>query len=344
MSVSDSGWLVFHADDLGLAFGFNEAIRAAHLGGNVTSTCLQTAGIAYRHALEEVLPECPQLGVGVHVNLVECRSILAPGVIPDLVDADGVFRGYRPLLAATWNRRIRQQVRDEARAQIDLALEDGVVVDHLNSHRHAHMLPGLFETFCELAAAFSIPFIRLLGERFHRPRPLSGGAYYLHEANWAKMGLMNALARRNRRRLSQFDLCCNDAFVGLSYTGRGTERALMAALEANTPPRDGPSGARDCTSLTRKNASRTRGDATERLVIEALVHLARSGDPRDGALPPGVAAYCNDPARSAEQAAAESVELRRWIEDRGLRLTNYGALAARRGPVSVPRWPTVRVA
>ena len=55
----------------------NEGIRDAHLHGLVTSTCLQSVGFAYDHAVREVLPTCPSLGVGIHLNLVECRPWFA---------------------------------------------------------------------------------------------------------------------------------------------------------------------------------------------------------------------------------------------------------------------------
>lgn len=290
--------LIFHADDLGFTFGFTDAIHRAHKHGNVTSTCIQVAGAAYDYARQEILPDCPDLGLGVHLNLVECRPRLAPHIIPDLVDADGCFRGYRPLLRAAASRRLRSQALDECRAQIEKALDDGLRIDHLNSHRHTHMLPWLFDGVCELADRFGIPFVRMASERFHLPRPIRSGRYLGRDANWAKQGLMNLFAARNRRRLGR--IRCNDRFVGLSFTGHGSVESIQSALRANDAP-----------------------------LVEVLLHPSIRHHPRDRhGLPESVQRYCNAPARDAEMSAALSTTLRNQIERMGYELTNYRRLAA----------------
>lgn len=279
--------LILHADDLGFTHGFNDAIRDAHQRGALTSTCLQVTGFAYQEAVREVLPACPNLGVGIHLNLVECRSILPHRLIPALTHADGTFRGYGPLLRGMWDNSIRLQMREECRAQIEKALEDGVAPDHLNSHRHAHMLPGFFEIACELAAEFEIPVVRIVEERIHRPRPMRGGGYLLRDANAAKMVLMNWLARRNRPKLTSFGLRASNAFVGLSYTAYGSREALSAAITANGRP------------------AGWAGDWT----IEALFHLCTPRHPGDAriAMPKTVLKYCNSAWRDREMQALRAV-------------------------------------
>ena len=66
--------LVFHADDLGLSHSFNVGIRDCYKEGILKSTCLRTNGPAWQEAVNEILPECEGIGLGVHLNLVEGKS------------------------------------------------------------------------------------------------------------------------------------------------------------------------------------------------------------------------------------------------------------------------------
>ncbi len=299
--------LVLHADDLGFTFGFTDAIHQAHKRGNLTSTCLQVNGIAYEHARRDVLPDCPELGVGVHLNVVECRSCLGARLIPALVDVDGHFRGYGPILRASISRHVRRQILEEFRAQIERALADGLELDHVNSHRHVHMLPWLFDGVCDLAGRFGIPFVRLTSERFHRPQPSGRGRYLSRDGNWAKLALMSLMAVPNRRRLERHGVRSNDGFVGLSFTGHGSAEAIRRGLAANPGS-----------------------------IVEVLIHPSVRRHPADvGRLPATVQRYCDAPARGVEFQAACSPGLRREIEQLGYRLTSYRRIAeGRRAEVS----------
>src|SRR5262249_61201648 len=82
--------LVVPADDLGLSFEVIEAVRRAPRRGILTCASLMVgapaAGDAVAMAKAEGLP------VGLHLTLVDGRSVLPPARIPDLVDARSAFR------------------------------------------------------------------------------------------------------------------------------------------------------------------------------------------------------------------------------------------------------------
>ncbi|MCZ6816375.1 MAG: ChbG/HpnK family deacetylase [Planctomycetota bacterium] len=293
--------LVFHADDLGFTHGFTDAIHRAHRHGNVTSTSIQSIGIAYDYARRNVLPDCPGLGIGVHLNVVECRGLRPARRQSDLVDADGCFRGYGPLLRAALSRRIRQQIVDECTAQIEKAASDGIAIDHLNSHRHVHMLPWLFDPICEHADRYGIPFIRVVRERFHSFGTRSGIARLLRDCNVAKQSVMSACAARASSRLRHHDVRANQRFIGISFTGFGSESAITAALAANRAE-----------------------------TVELLLHpCVRRHSLDHGRLSPSIRRYCDAPSRAIELAAACSMALAKKIRDMGFATTNYAALADR---------------
>ena len=69
--MSNSSKVIFHGDDLGLTLGFNHAIKETHNNGLLTSTSIRANGLAFEDAIKNVVKTCPNLSVGVHLNLVE---------------------------------------------------------------------------------------------------------------------------------------------------------------------------------------------------------------------------------------------------------------------------------
>src|SRR5262249_56831666 len=84
--------VVVTADDFGLAREVNEAVEAAHRDGILTAASLMVAGPAAQDAIARAR-RLPRLHVGLHLVLVEGRPVLPAQDLPDLVDADGRFRG-----------------------------------------------------------------------------------------------------------------------------------------------------------------------------------------------------------------------------------------------------------
>ena len=71
MSVQRDKNLIIEADELGLTESFNQGILHGYKEGILQSACLRTNGSAFYNAINYVIPECPNLGIGLHLNLVE---------------------------------------------------------------------------------------------------------------------------------------------------------------------------------------------------------------------------------------------------------------------------------
>ena len=82
--------LIVTGDDFGLAVPVNEAIEEAHRHGILTAASLMVGAEAAADAVERAR-RLPSLRVGLHLVLVEGRSVLPPEAIPDLVDRHGEF-------------------------------------------------------------------------------------------------------------------------------------------------------------------------------------------------------------------------------------------------------------
>ena len=118
----------------------------AFQNGIVTSTSLLVTGSAFEDAVV-LARQNPKLDVGLHLTLVEERSVLGPDVLPTLVDETGRF----PRTSAEFIRRAILggidwlEVEREIAAQIALFQETGLRLSHVDSHQHLHMFPPVFQ-------------------------------------------------------------------------------------------------------------------------------------------------------------------------------------------------------
>jgi hopanoid biosynthesis associated protein HpnK len=153
--------LLVNADDFGLSKAINAGILRAHTEGIVTSTSIVAAGEAFDEAVEQA-PSHPKLGVGVHLTLVEERSVSLPSHVPTLAP-DGLLPGtYGRLVKGVATRAIRKRdIEYEFRAQIEKCLAAGLTLTHLDSHQHTHTLPSLFPVVLKLGNEYGLRGIRI---------------------------------------------------------------------------------------------------------------------------------------------------------------------------------------
>ncbi len=278
--------VILEADDLGLMYAFNEGIRLAHREGCLTSTCLRANGYAYEHAIDVVVPSCPQLGLGVHLSLNEGPPVSPRARVPLLLDRGGHLRaGFSWLMRLARTVEGRDQIERELRAQIERILGDGLAIDHLNSHKHVHMIPEIFGITCGLAREYEIPCVRLTREPAHRAPGLRRRIEPFLNANRIKHALLNRFATRNAAIAAEYGVLTTDAFVGVTYTGGMSLDTIATGLEA-------------C------------GEGC----VEVLLHPAVGPDPRDaGHTSPFYAWYIPDPARAEELRTLTWGALPDWL-------------------------------
>lgn len=292
--------IIVEADDLGLLYAFNEGIRAAFAEGVLTSTCLRANGYAYEHAVREVLPACPGLGVGVHLCLNEAAPSAAARDVPALVDGAGNLRGgYVWLLRLARSRAGLAQIEREFRAQIERVLRDGVRIDHLNSHQHVHMIPPIFRLACRLAREYAIPCVRLARELPYSAGGLRRWVQPYANSNIVKHALLNRFARINENAARKFGLPTTDYFVGVKYTAHMSLPAVLAGLRAL------PYGS-----------------------VEVLLHPAIGPDPRDTHYPSReLERYVAAPQRAIELHSLRARELSEFLRQENWVMTDFAAWA-----------------
>lgn len=293
-------FVIIEADDLGLLYAFNEGIRTAYADGLLTSTCIRANGYAYEHALAEVLPACPGIGVGIHLCLNEASPVSPPDRVPLLLNRDGRLRpGYLWLMRAARTISGARQIERELRAQIEKVLAGGVVVDHLNSHQHVHMIPSIFRLTCRLAREYGVPCVRLVRELPYSAGGIRKRVQPFTNSNFVKHKLLNAFARANESSARRFGIPTTDYFIGVSYTAHMNLSTIRDGLRAS------PYGS-----------------------VEVLLHPAIGPDPRDAGCPdPALKQYVSAPQRAVELAALRVPELAEFLERETWMATNFSTWA-----------------
>jgi hopanoid biosynthesis associated protein HpnK len=221
--------IVVTADDFGLAPAVNEAVELAHSQGILRCASLMVGAEAAADAVLRA-KRLPDLGVGLHVVLVDGRPLLPRDAVPDLVDADGNFgrRMGRAGMRFFFLPRVRRQLAAEIRAQFEAFQATGLPLDHVNAHKHMHLHPTVLGMILRIGRAYGLRAVRLPHEPLsaalclHRGDPIRRLGWSLFIAPW--MALL-------RRRLHHAGVRCNDFVFGLSATGAMTEETLLRILQ-----------------------------------------------------------------------------------------------------------------
>ena len=204
--------LIISADDFGLTASVNDAVEIAHRDGLLVAASLMVAEPLAAEAVEKARAS-PSLKVGLHLVLVEGRSVLPQAEIPGLVDAYGRFSGNQVALGFRYFFKpgIRAQLAREIRAQYTAFAATGLPLDHVNAHKHMHLHPTVARLAIRIGREFGLKAIRIPQER--------GGNVFL--------GLWCMVLRRLARRAG---LATNDQVVGLSQSGHFDEAAFLQSL------------------------------------------------------------------------------------------------------------------
>jgi chitin disaccharide deacetylase len=217
-------FLIVTADDFGLHPAVNAAVSEAVRAGVLTAASLMVAAPAAAEAVR-LAHELPQLRVGLHLVLTDGWPVLSQREIPDLVGQDGCFADQmvRDSFRYCASARMRNQLRAEIRAQFNLFARSGLRLDHVNTHKHFHMHPGILSEILRIGRDFGMAALRVPDEPLWFSRR-QGLANYLTApllSPW--LGLMRWQVRRR-------GLACNDRVFGMACSGDLNEARLLAIL------------------------------------------------------------------------------------------------------------------
>jgi hopanoid biosynthesis associated protein HpnK len=216
--------LIVTADDFGASPEVNDAVEQAHRDGILTAASLMVAGDAADDAVARA-HTLPNLGVGLHIVLVEGRPVLPADHIPALVDATGNFRTdmARAGVAIFASPAARRQLAAEIEAQFAAFAATGLRLDHVNAHKHFHLHPTIGGTILRIGQRYGMRAARAPIE----PRPL------LRQVDGTDTGprIETLWARFVRARLRRAGMLVPDQVFGLAWSGAMTADRVRGILE-----------------------------------------------------------------------------------------------------------------
>lgn len=213
--------LIVNADDLGSTEERDKGIFQAYEEGIVSSVSLLANGRSFLSAATYTRRN--KLPAGVHLNLAD--GITLRGEINGLTGTNGELPGKQKLreclMAGTYDQ---EAIRRELEAQIECVLDHGITPDHIDSHQHCHLFPGITTMVAELAAKYGIHGMRT-------SLPIEPENKDPEGQLGAELALYRQLAVTAHHTIHKAGLCTPDGLWGLPLLNKLNESNLCALLE-----------------------------------------------------------------------------------------------------------------
>jgi hopanoid biosynthesis associated protein HpnK len=216
--------LIVTADDFGMDLAVNEAVEQAYKDGILTCASLMMGGAAVKDAVERA-HRLKGLGVGLHITLADGRPTAMPSQVRGLLGPDGNFRNDLARSGIRWffNPLVRLQLAREINAQFQAFAATGLVLDHVNAHKHLHFHPTVTAMIISIGRRYGMLALRIPDE----PRDVLLAADSGADIPKPRLGL---LLQSMRRRAKRAKLAYNDNIFGLAWSGAMTEERLLSLI------------------------------------------------------------------------------------------------------------------
>ena len=227
--------LIVNADDFGFTSGVNRGIVEAHIRGVVTSATLMANGPAFADAAQ-LAKTIPTLSIGCHVVLIDGQPVLSAEQLPSLTRGARFRDGMMTFAARAIGGRIdADEITAEAAAQIRKIQSAGIVVSHIDTHKHTHLFPMILRPLLRAAEKCGI---RALRNPFGPRLPLRTGDLLARPGLWgrsAQLRILGRFAGKFREAVDREGFNTPDGTLGIAVTGTLDEN-LFHAIARNTPP------------------------------------------------------------------------------------------------------------
>jgi hopanoid biosynthesis associated protein HpnK len=163
----------------------------------------------------------PALKIGLHLTLVEGKSVSPPSKIPDLVDASGAFssRLARTGFKYFFYPGIRKQLETEIRAQFEAFRKTGFALDHVNAHNHMQFHPTVLKLMLKVGKEYGLKAIRVPNEP---PIPSWKAARKSLSSRLTSWIFLYPWMKTMKRLLRQAGIVSNDCLFGMADSGSMT--------------------------------------------------------------------------------------------------------------------------
>lgn len=210
---------ILNADDFGMSKALNRAVLEGYQHGLLKSASLVANGSAFDEAINSIIPQCPDLGIGIHLNIMEGISLCED--LTSLTNDKNEFNNsYINLLIKSYNKKeteFLEQVEREFRRQIEKIMSK-TKVSHIDSHVHIHSIPKIFEIVCRLAKEYGIPQVRTQFEKIYFVPDIKKHVGFKYLSNLVKIAVLNTFTIFNEGTIHKYELTTNDYIIGVGYT------------------------------------------------------------------------------------------------------------------------------
>lgn len=154
--------LIVNGDDFGLDRSIDDAIEKAHRKGILTSASLAVSGNDFDHAVD-IAKRNKGLGVGIHLTLNGEKPVAPAEDIRSMLETDGgrlIEDHGRTCRDIIMGKIDPGHLATEVEAQLEKFHRSGLLPTHLDSHRHVHLFPPIFNVIKPVIKKYGIRKIR----------------------------------------------------------------------------------------------------------------------------------------------------------------------------------------
>ena len=209
---------VLNADDFGFSKDTNRAVLEGFQSGILKSVSLVANGEAFDDAVTSVLPQCGEMGIGIHLNITDGMPLCTD--LATLVDSEGKFNNsFWKIFYKSYNPKEQDflaEVEREFRRQIEKVMSKAPVT-HIDSHNHVHAIPKIFDLVCRLAKEYGIKHVRTHFEKLYIVPDVQKHISLKYFINLAKVLFFELLTIYNESIVHKYELKTNDYLIGLIY-------------------------------------------------------------------------------------------------------------------------------
>lgn len=217
------------ADGFGKSKDYNRAVLNGYNSGFLKSASIVANGEAFEAAVDEIIPECQPLSVGIQLNITEGKSLTKCSL---LTDENGNFTvTVSKLLKMLKNPEVLKEIEQEFRAQIE-KVKSRLKVYHLNSADNVHHIPAVFSLVCGLAADYEIPYVRSLNEKLSVLPSVKHVYHLANLINVYNFVKFNCDSKINCGYITKNSLKTNDYLIGILYRNNIDAKLLESALKS----------------------------------------------------------------------------------------------------------------
>jgi len=142
--------LVITADDFGFSQGINKAIEECYQKGVLKNASLLANAEEFEKAIK--ISKKNKMKIGVHLNIIQGKPLTS---VPNLTDEKGEFiSNIYVVLLKSFSKQNRKAIEKEFRTQIEKILKSGGEIVYLDSHKHLHSFPPIFNIAAKLAKEY----------------------------------------------------------------------------------------------------------------------------------------------------------------------------------------------